>query len=109
MPKQVYENEQRLLGVQIVVHQDLLSIEITGERIRDIGDYHRQTIPPLDVTLEDVEDLAKTILGHDIADFEVMPSFCIRDRSVLGFTPNKSAAPNGPCTRPSATVSARRM
>jgi hypothetical protein len=39
----------------------------------------------------------------------VIPSFCMRDRNVLGFTPSSAAAPPGPCTRPLTAASARRI
>ena len=45
----------------------------------------------------------------DYARCFVMPSFFIRDRSVLGLIPSRAAAPSGPCIRPLVAASACRM
>ena len=54
---------------EVVLDEDVLAVEISGERTRHVGDRDRNLPLPLDQRLDQVEDLAEAIirgLHHDL-------------------------------------------
>ncbi|MEO8453126.1 MAG: hypothetical protein ABI647_25270 [Gemmatimonadota bacterium] len=48
VPEQMDEDEQRILGVEVVVDEDRRAVEVAGERVRHVGDHDGKTVPPFD-------------------------------------------------------------